>query len=351
MMNEKFRNTIVGITILIAAGLLTWGAFLLGRLPPIGPYAPYHVTLLAPNADRLNAGDPVDLNGVIVGSVAEVTLAHHLQGVRVVLNIYQSVRLPVNTQVRIGAQTIGASYVAMTIPIPPAQRFLPTDGTARLPATVASSSFLPPTVIRDFSSIARRFDQLSTRLDRVADDLHTLLKPVALSQPERTGEAPIAADMNNISALIQRLNTTVNSLNRLLADRKLQHQVREIIANAAAASRELKATLQHFNAAAGAFHGAIAQAGDAAGQVDRAAKVIREQVVALSIQLSQILSHINTITATIAAGHGTAGRFVNDPRLYNALLDVTHRLKRTVDALHALVKQVRAEGFDVHVGL
>jgi hypothetical protein len=59
---------------------------------------------------------------------------------------------------------------------------------------------------------------------------------------------------------------------------------------------------------------------------------------------------VNSITESIAQGHGTAGRLVKDPRLYNSLLQLTRRIKGTVDSLHGLVKQIKAEGFDVKVG-
>ncbi len=350
MMNEKARNTIVGVTILIALVLLTWGAFLLGRLPAVGPYAPYTLTLRARSANGLTYGDVVDLNGVIIGSVRNVMLSGNLQAAKVILGVYSNVSLPTNTKALIAAPTVGSSYVSMYIPLPAAPTSLPKNGTAVLPASLAPSGFIPPSLVNDFSSIKDRFNKLSKRLDRVADDLHVLLRPVMLNQQQRKGKAKTAAGMNNLSALIQRLNTTMNSFNRLLADRTLRTQVRQIVANVASSSQELKTTLQSFQATATHFNGVLDKAGAAAVDINQIAKTTNARIISLSLKLTRILENVNDIATSINQGHGTVGRFVKDPRLYNALLDLTHRLNRTVDDVHALVKQVRAEGFDVHVG-
>ncbi len=350
-MNEQARNYIVGITVVLALGMVTWGAFLLGRLPALGPNAPYLITVETPSADGLVYGDSVSLNGVNVGSVRSVALGANMRGAVLILGISSQYRLPVNTTVRIASKTIGSPYVSLFVPPGGKAEYLPTNGTATLHATVASNSIIPPSFATNFTAIRSQFGVLSGKLDRVADDLHMLLKPVSANAMHESGAPDARADMDNISALIHRLNKTVASVNGLLADKKMQGQVREIVSNVAISSTELAATLKRLNATVTRVNHVMDKAGAAAGDIDTAAKTANSRLVTVSLQLTKVLENLNEITTSVAQGHGTAGRLVKDPRLYNALLDLTHRLNKTVDSLHALVKQIKAEGFALHVGI
>jgi len=333
MINERARDVIVGLTIVISVALVIWGAFLLGRLPAIGPNAPYQVTVISPSADNLNSQDVITFNGVTVGTVRTVELSEDLGSAKITIGVYRDVSLPENTRAIIGADNLGRPYMTLSVVGTPAATTLPKDGSAVLNAQLASTGLIPDSVIQDFASLKDQFTTLSGKLDMVADDMHVLLQPV--NTTSTTEQNMTSSNINNVSALIQRLNTTINSLNNLLADPKLQSQIREIIANVDESSKNLKTTLQGLSVTAQKFN----TSADAAHQ----------SIVSLSAQMTQILEKVNSIAGSIQQGQGTAGLLVKDPRLYNALLDVTERLKGTVDDLHALVKQIQDEGFDLHV--
>ncbi len=349
MLKDQTRNMIVGLTFIVAAAAFVLGIFFLGKLPALGPNAPYRVTVVAPNAAGLSSGDVVSLNGVTIGTVSEVFLPPHYANADIRLSIYQKYTLPTNINAKIDTRTIGTSYVALWVPQPNAPTNLPKDGTAIIQGSTASSSLIPKSVVTDFTSLKSDFGRLSKRLDRVADDLHTLLKPVKLTAAQATGKTASSANLGNLSALVQRLNVTIQSFNRLMADQKLQAQVREIVANAAASSKELKAILTRLNGTVTRANTVLASANHAAANVGKAARSTQRKIAAVSVHLTDLLEHLDTITQTIAAGHGTAGRFVKDPRLYNSLLDLTHELKGTVNDLHALVKQIQANGVKLNL--
>ncbi len=349
-MNDKLRNTIVGLTIIGALVLVTWGAFLLGRVPGFGPNTPYNITLLAPTADGLTYGDLVTFNGVTVGTVASVSLTPDMQSAKIIIGIYRTIRLPANTVAQIGSKTIGAAYVSLYLPGKADTKMLPVNGSATIQASVESSSLIPKSVVQDFSALKTQFGVLSDKLDRVADDLHVLLKPVVLTKAQAEGAESNSTDLNNISALIQRLNVTINSINDLVSNGKLRGEVHEILGNVAVSSEELNSTLKQLSGTIGRFNGVLDKAGTTATDIDAVARTAQQKIVLMSVKLTRVLENVNAITESIAQGHGTAGRLVKDPRLYNSLLVLTRRLKGTVDSLHGLVKQIKAEGFDVKVG-
>ena len=52
----------------------------------------------------------------------------------------------------------------------------------------------------------------------------------------------------------------------------------------------------------------------------------------------------------IDKGEGSIGKFVNDPRLYEALTDTSAELNLTVRDLHRLVEQWEQEGVSLKLG-
>jgi len=49
----------------------------------------------------------------------------------------------------------------------------------------------------------------------------------------------------------------------------------------------------------------------------------------------------------ISEGNGTTGRLIQDPRLYDSLLDLSKSLKSTVDNLNFLIDKWKDEGVDL----
>jgi hypothetical protein len=57
-----------------------------------------------------------------------------------------------------------------------------------------------------------------------------------------------------------------------------------------------------------------------------------------------VLDGFQSITAKLDKGDGTAGQLVNDPKLYQALVDSAQQLNATVTDLRRLVNQWEQEG-------
>jgi hypothetical protein len=57
-----------------------------------------------------------------------------------------------------------------------------------------------------------------------------------------------------------------------------------------------------------------------------------------------LLASVQDITEKLNKGQGTAGQLLNDPRLYQALVDSAKQLSLTVGELRLLVEQWQQEG-------
>ncbi len=66
-------------------------------------------------------------------------------------------------------------------------------------------------------------------------------------------------------------------------------------------------------------------------------------------QIADLLSSVQSIAQKIDKGQGTAGQLVNDPKLYQALVDSSRELNATVTDLKRLIEQWEEEGVNLHL--
>lgn len=271
-----------------------------------------------------------------------------MHGAIVRLHVHHNINIPSNAIAYIGKTALGAPYVTIAVPPGPAGAPLPHNGTAVMPARAASSSLIPQKVVSDISTMREHLTALSGKLSRVADDLHALLRPETLAtagHPGKPGQAP------NISQLVQRLNKTVHGLNGIVGNPKLQKQARDLVANLDKASQRVKSVLDSVHHVIRTAHTAMAAFSADAKNVGSTVTVVRDKITTVTQRLGSVLKNLDVATSAIAKGKGTAGRLINDPRLYDGLVDLTKRLKSTVTDLHILVKKIQQEGFQLNVHL
>jgi ABC-type transporter Mla subunit MlaD len=367
-MQERSRNFVVGLTFIVAIGLFMYGIFMLGKFP--GSIHEYQVTLLTPDANGITTGSKVELNGVYAGQVASSWLITDPQG-----KLMANIRLRILTEIDIPEKStaslqrpvgVGNPYVSLIAS--DAKGKLAKDGTATLTASISdSSSLIPPSVFEDIHVLKEDLSVLSHQLTTVAQDMHTLL---VYTPPEAVDKAD-PNDPNrpkvNASTMIIRLDHTVASLQELLGDPKLQSNVKSAVQNIAEASAQLKETLSkvdavvanansaitNANTAVGSMSKSITGAADAFGGVATQASTTidstKKQIDKVSQQLIETLSQLEKTTRELSEGKGTTGKLINDPRLYDGLLDLSKSLKSTVDDLDFLLNKWKDEGVNLHL--
>jgi phospholipid/cholesterol/gamma-HCH transport system substrate-binding protein len=149
----------------------------------------------------------------------------------------------------------------------------------------------------------------------------------------------------HLDETIKKAGSALESVDKLVGDPKL----RTDLAEALASFRETNQNLQKFTAK---LEGLAVQAGEAIEQVktttastgkrvDEVAKNVNDRLV----QISDLLDKSNAIAGKIEKGQGTMGLLMNDPRLYESLVDTGKTLSLTVTDLRRLVEQWEQEGF------
>lgn len=336
MLSERTRNTFVGLTIILALAGLMLGIFMLGRLPSFSTVRPYQVVFVTPNANGVGGGARVEFNGVQVGLVDHVRLSGDLRTAEVVASIDRHVDIPRNVLAAIiKPPTIGNAYISLSLPESDAatavvetrpgagyedpKAALPKDGGARVVAIPADQGLIPEDIIVTFRTAGTEIQKLARSLNAMVGDEQT-------QKNFRDAIANVAAATDNLNKVLSdpSIKDTLKNVNVASAD------MRDVL-------RELKTTVAKANTSIDSIGGAATQASDTL-------KTTQSEIVKVSEKLIDTLDRIETTAQAITEGKGTTGRLVNDPRLYEGLVDLSKSLKSTTDDLNVLIRKWQDEG-------
>ncbi len=264
----------LGLLVIVAALLLTWGYFwLTGQ--PLGERG-YDVVVVLPDAEGLERGDLVQLAGVEVGSVRTVRLIT-ADRVAVTLFIQRDVRLPRDTRALL--QSVGVFGDQVIQLQPGTSATLATDGDTLATGTTTGLIELAGEIGDEARTLLLQLERLLA--DTTIDQLHG-------------GVAALPATMRGLERLI-----------------------RENGDEFAAMSRNLRQTAETLNQA---MSGA---------DVDQAVADLRTTAATLSETADVMLEtaeSLASVTDKIDRGQGTLGLLVNDPGLYEDLRSATRSL-------------------------
>ncbi|MGN6369083.1 MAG: MlaD family protein [Phycisphaerae bacterium] len=352
MASERTRNLAVGLTMILALGLLMYGILLLGKGPGFLQSAPYVVTLETPDANGLMPGAKVNLQGVPVGQVKSVALEtnpNNTLSAKVLLSINGGVNIPANASAAIGKGYVGStSYV--TIYGGGGEGLLPKDGTGTLKASTSDSGLIPKEVFEDIHTLKVDLSGLTQQLTQVAKDMHALLAPLSPEAVDHPKPGQAAPPPENISTMVTRLSRTIHSLQDVIGDPKVQAEVREIVSNLAESTDHLKGTLAKIDTTMGNANGTIDKFGAAATQASSTLSTTQQQLLVVTDKLVATLDQLQKTTRAISEGKGTTAKLINDPRLYEGLVDLSNALHKTVEDVDLVVKKINDEGVGIHFG-
>ncbi len=121
----------------------------------------------------------------------------------------------------------------------------------------------------------------------------------------------------------------------------------ENIRTATETANRIGANLEKFS---GDLHTISDEAHGAIGDVRKTVTNTDRQITDRLEQISKVLDDLHSITTKIDKGQGTAGLLVNDPKLYESLVDSSRELKTTIADFNRLVEQWEQEGVYFNIG-
>ena len=308
-MNPRRRNVIVGLVVLVGMGIVTWMVLLFaGRLARVIAAPGLPISMKADRADGVSDGSAIYFLGVPAGRVTGVKRSPDNLSVVINAEVNKQPPLPANVRAMIRTQSAFGNAAAISLELtgPPTGTL---EGGALLEADYEGGSLIP----KQFTQLAEdvRRQQLVQHLDETVLSVR--------QQPERAG-------------------LLLESVQKLIGDEKLRDDLRASLANirvATESATRVGANLEQFSTK-------IQRVGDQTGET-------MSDVRVAVIKLGTVLDHFESVSSKIDQGKGTAGLLVNDPKLYQGLVDTTKELNLTVADLQRVVRQWEQEGVSLRL--
>lgn len=332
-MNDRYRDAAIGLAAIAAAAATVSMLIAFGSLRDLArPSNPLEVRMN--QAGGLRYGSQITLDGVPVGTVADVTLEiDQLLPVRLACRIEDWVRIPVDHLVQVDAALIGGGTRLAIISLDPdADRAVWEPGeTPVLAGTFQSlGDALAGSLDARMGPITRSFGEvgdLARTYRELGDRLNTLV-------------AEGGAGGEGLGMTLERINGTLEQAERAFAaasgwldDAQLRTDARDAI---------FKANLF------------IERATEAAIAASRLATTLDEETPTVVTRLTMTadavdatLAEVRGLVEVAGRGEGTIGRLLQDPALYEDLDDAARRLDATLETLRILIDAVKAEGVKV----
>jgi len=343
-MNEMRRNLLVGSFALVGLGILGLLVVLFGQQAGWFARGQYRLNVRFDSAAGIRTGTLVTVNGIRVGTVGKVGFVdvnNLLGGAYVEVRFDRGLKFTKGTQAETTEPGLGAGRPPILI----------TPGPLDAPA-LASGEFIPGRMVKAIDSLIPReivssFDRTATQvgeaaaaLSPVLKDLHEMIQPRDVTAVDLPAGPP-----GNLATAAVRLDAMLKHFNEVLGDPQVKSQLKGGVDNLHTMTEEGKQMMADLRVAAAdakeftaGGRQLVSDTREAVGRIDaRTAELARALLEALQ-QASLILTQLNGAAQKVNSGEGTIGRFVNDDRLYEAMVLTFRRLAETTEELRILVK-------------
>lgn len=352
-MSEKRRNLAVGATVLVAMALLGGMILRFAGVPEMFQRG-YEIKMESDAAHDVHEGDLVHLAGMNIGRITKMAFTDPndpIKGVTFTARIDWNVNIPGNAVCWIygGALTKG-TYIdiktANTFLTDPRTgqklQILPKDYPVTLAAVAKGSSLIP----EEMTDAVKSFGKL-------ADSLQSVLgQPPSASTDGPTSATSVAsasapAEPAGLPATLAKLNRTLDAMYAVMGDTQNQANIKLALGNLATFSGNAIEVMNKLKEFASAATLAAGDAGKLTTQASGDLHALTQKFIEDAEKMSQLLMTLNKAAMKIDSGDGTAGKFLNDPQLYNSMAEMATGLNKLVQDFDALVKQWKEKGVEM----
>jgi phospholipid/cholesterol/gamma-HCH transport system substrate-binding protein len=312
------KNLMVGLVVLTAMIGLGWMILRIANTSTTlftrGP----RFSLVADRADGVAEGSPVLYLGVNVGRVLGVKRNPDNSSVSIDAILNTGEQIPLNVVGNIKAQSaLGSSAEINLEPVgAPGKESIRTGQEVR--AHFAGSGLVPPEVVALATQV--REQQLIKHFDESVVSMRLQL--------EKAGKL-------------------LDSAGAIVSDPAMRDNVQGTIANVRLTSANLERFSGHLDQLSDQTTATIKEVHDAVADGDQKLDVLSQQLTQRMQQLAEVLDKVDGIAGKVDKGSGTAARLVNDPRLYENLVDSSRDLDVTFKDMQRLVEQWEQDGFSL----
>jgi phospholipid/cholesterol/gamma-HCH transport system substrate-binding protein len=295
---------VVGIFVIVAVIAFFWMIFKFGDLPIlVSEIKSYEVKIQFPSAPGVQRDTPVRFCGYQIGTVTDVKPPTVLQDLNtkkwyhqtmVIVSIDNHFKdIPDIVQAKLMTRGLGSSYIDLRIPpVDALKGKVLVEGSLLQGSTGVSSEFFP--------------EETQAKLEELITD---------------------------VTAFVKNSNEVVGDVNN-------KANIKTALANLADASKEANDAIRQIKEAANAGKTMFRNA-------DARTTQLTTSLVATSDKLGEVMTNLDSVLAKINEGQGTAGKLVNDGRLYEQLLEDSKQLHLVLQDMKTFVTESTEKGLPI----
>lgn len=297
------RNIIVGAFVIIAMCALGWLIYRFGDLPiKVSEYNSYDLLAQFPTAQGLQKSTPVKFCGYQIGRVTQIEPPQILKDLDTGLLYHQALvtlsinkkynNIPDNSKVQLITRGLGSSYVEVfSDPLNPSDTF-----------------FEDKSIVQGSKGSANDFVSEETQ--------------------------------KKLDELVANLGKFIGHANDIIGDPENKANLKQSLANLTAATNQATETLKEFQELS-------VSAKETVKGFDDKMEQIFPYVLITAEQLSKRLIEAKSLMDKLDSGSGTAGKFLNDGKLYEELLESTRQLNTLLTEMTTFMAKAQEKGVPI----
>jgi ABC-type transporter Mla subunit MlaD len=314
------RNLAVGITVLTSVIVLGWMLLKFGSAPAklFQHGVPLEIHFISDRADGLGEGSQVFYRGVPVGRVTHLRRDENQEDVLIDAEVDDTPPLPGNLGGLIRTQSLLSGQASMTLELVGEAPLVPVGKLIKdqqIRAKYIGSDLIP-----------QQFGELAAELEKTTRDVRD------------------ARLVTHLDETVRNATEVLKSLHEYVADPKLREDIRVSIATFRSVTEKADRAATNIEK----FSDNLQKIGDDATatihQTRDDVEQLNRQVNDRLLQISKLLDSFQSIATKIDAGKGSAGMALNDPKLYQSLVDSSRELNVSISDLRRLIEQWEQEG-------
>jgi ABC-type transporter Mla subunit MlaD len=330
-MSSKSRNFAVGLTVMVSIAIFLW-MFIRFGTKSVGLFTPpqIDVQITAHQVDGLSDGSPILYQGVYVGRILHLHRDPSGDGVLIEAELETVPPIPVNVGAEIVTTSLigGGASLELVLEKGQSPKFAPPGSP--FPLINATYNGL------DLSDFGKAGTELARAATEIADATDEVRQQQIVQHLNET--------VLNFNAQVTAAGETLKSIQAIAGDANVQGDLKQTIANLARASGDLPALSKQAS-------DVLAEAHSDLGRTQEYIDNLNKQLGDGLTRASAMLDSIHELSDKINNGKGTAAMLVNDPKLYQALVDDLRELNANELVLERLLQQWEQEGVTANVNL
>ena len=342
-MTEHAKNLMVGLTVIVAMVLLGWMIVLFAGLPRM-LRSGYEVRISMEARSQVDEGDKIYLGGKEVGTVSGISftdLQDPYKGVTLTTLVDSEITLPTNTVLWVTKRAFGRPWLEFF-----------TEGDVPPGKAPTLSKVKPDTIVGHAKEASLLPDELAPALKGLAtlsENLNKLIapeaEPTATTGP--TTSPATAPKRKGLAGTLNNLNVTLAGLAEIFGNVENRANIKSSLANLATAAEKANKAMDAMKEFADETRKSFVKASGSAEGVAKRVDQLSVKLIEDAEKISTLLGTINRIALKLEKGEGTAGKMLNDPKLYNNLQEAAKQTSILLKEFSDLVKTWNESGVKV----